>query len=108
MHQWLVTVRARPSDVDLARTMLLDGLLPLLAAAPGCGEPRLAACTHCPGEFTYSADWTSLEALERFERSVAYEALMSTLRRLLEGPPKRELGQILAGRPSGPTGAGRR
>ncbi len=36
MHQWLVTVRARPSDVALARTLPLDGLLPLLAAAPGC------------------------------------------------------------------------
>lgn len=97
MFRWLVTVRAADGSSDAVRHLLESTMVPLLRGEPECAGPELAACIHCAGEHTYLAQWSSEEAVLRFERSSAYGHTLEVLGPLLRVPPKRELWEVLAG-----------
>ncbi len=97
MFVWLVTVRAADGGSLVVTELLRERLLPVLRSQPACVGPTLARCVNCAGESTFLAYWNDRAALEAFEDSPAYRALLRELTPHLRLPPKRELWEVLAG-----------
>lgn len=92
---WMVTVRALPDRSSGLSDLLRERLMPLLRGHPGCIGPTVATCSHCADEFTYLARWKDRGALERFEASPPYRAVIDRLATLVRTPPKRKLWRVL-------------
>lgn len=96
MFVWLVTVRAAEGRSLAVHALLVERLIPLLRAQPGCAGPTLAACVNCVGEYTYLAYWDSRGAVEAFEANPNYQAVVDELKSMVRRPLERELWAVLS------------
>lgn len=93
---WLVTVRATDGNSHVVDALLVEQIMPLLRASPGCTGAALARCVNCVGERTYLAYWTDLGAVEALEVDPEYRRVVDELAAVLGVPPKRELWEVMS------------
>ncbi len=96
MFVWLVTVRAAEGQAPRVAAVLRDRLLPLLREQAACRRPTLVRRVNCAGEHTCLPFWASRVAVETFERTPTYRALLDALAPRLRVLPKRELWEVVA------------